>query len=84
MLVKHLTYLTALARERHFGRAAESCGISQPALSAAIRQIEGELGVRVVERSRRFIGFTPEASWCWTVRNGWSTTSSRCARTSRS
>ena len=60
MLVKHLTYLTALARERHFGRAAESCGISQPALSAAIRQIEGELGVRVVERSRRFIGFTPE------------------------
>jgi DNA-binding transcriptional LysR family regulator len=60
MLVKHLTYLTALARERHFGRAAEVCGISQPALSAAIRQIEGELGVRVVERSRRFIGFTPE------------------------
>src|SRR3954468_22235741 len=60
MIVKHLTYLTALARERHFGRAAESCGISQPALSAAIRQIEGELGVRVVERSRRFIGFTPE------------------------
>jgi len=60
MLVKHLTYLTALARERHFGRAAETCGISQPALSAAIRQIEGELGVRVVERSRRFIGFTPE------------------------
>jgi DNA-binding transcriptional LysR family regulator len=60
MLVKHLSYLTALARERHFGRAAEACGISQPALSAAIRQIEGELGVRVVERSRRFIGFTPE------------------------
>jgi len=60
MLVKHLTYLIALARERHFGRAAETCGISQPALSAAIRQIEGELGVRVVERSRRFIGFTPE------------------------
>ena len=60
MLVKHLTYLTALARERHFGHAAEACGISQPALSAAIRQIEGELGVRVVERSRRFIGFTPE------------------------
>jgi DNA-binding transcriptional LysR family regulator len=60
MLVKHLTYLIALARERHFGRAAESCGISQPALSAAIRQIEGELGVRIVARSRRFNGFTPE------------------------
>jgi DNA-binding transcriptional LysR family regulator len=60
MLVKHLTYLTALARERHFGRAAESCGITQPALSAAIRQIEAEFGVRIVERSRRFIAFTPE------------------------
>jgi DNA-binding transcriptional LysR family regulator len=60
MLVKHLAYLTALARERHFGRAAEASGISQPALSAAIRQIEGELGVRIVERSRRFNGFTPE------------------------
>ena len=61
MLVKHLTYLIALARERHFGRAAEACGVSQPALSAAIRQIEGELGVRIVARSRRFNGFTPEA-----------------------
>jgi len=60
MLVKHLTYLIALARERHFGRAAEACGVSQPALSAAIRQIEGELGVRIVARSRRFNGFTPE------------------------
>jgi DNA-binding transcriptional LysR family regulator len=60
MLVKHLTYLIALARERHFGRAAESCGVSQPALSSAIRQIENELGVRIVARSRRFNGFTPE------------------------
>jgi DNA-binding transcriptional LysR family regulator len=60
MLVKHLSYLIALARERHFGRAAEACGISQPALSAAIRQMEGEFGVRIVARSRRFNGFTPE------------------------
>jgi DNA-binding transcriptional LysR family regulator len=60
MLVKHLNYLTALAKERHFGRAAESCGITQPALSAAVRQIEAELGVRIVERTRRFIAFTPE------------------------
>ncbi|HEY4161643.1 MAG TPA: LysR family transcriptional regulator [Dongiaceae bacterium] len=60
MLVKHLAYLTALARERHFGRAAESCGISQPALSAAIRQMEAELGVQIVERARRFNGFTLE------------------------
>ncbi len=60
MLVKQLGYLTALARLRHFGRAAEACGISQPALSAALRQIEAELGVRIVERAQRFKGFTPE------------------------
>jgi DNA-binding transcriptional LysR family regulator len=60
MLLKHLAYLTALARERHFGRAAEACGVSQPALSAGIQQIEAELGVRIVERARRFNGFTPE------------------------
>ena len=60
MLVKHLSYLTALARERHFGRAAEACNISQPALSAALRQLEAELGVQIVERAQRFKGFTPE------------------------
>ncbi len=60
MLVKHLSYLTALARERHFGRAAEACNISQPALSAALRQLESELGVQIVERAQRFKGFTPE------------------------
>jgi DNA-binding transcriptional LysR family regulator len=60
MLVKHLSYLTALARERHFGRAAEACNISQPALSTALRQLEAELGVQIVERAQRFKGFTPE------------------------
>ena len=60
MLIRQLTYLVALAKERHFGRAAEACNVSQPALSGAIRSIEKELGVTIVQRGRRFEGFTPE------------------------
>ena len=60
MLLRQLVYLRALSRERHFGRAAAACGISQPTLSAAIKQLEDELGVPVVQRGRRFEGFTPE------------------------
>jgi len=60
MVIKQLVYLLALARERHFGAAAERSHISQPTLSAAIRQLEEELGVPIVERGNRFIGFTPE------------------------
>ena len=60
MVIKQLVYLLALARERHFGLAAERSHISQPTLSAAIRQLEDELQVPIVERGNRFIGFTPE------------------------
>ncbi|HEV7651586.1 MAG TPA: LysR family transcriptional regulator [Actinophytocola sp.] len=60
MLLRQLEYLTALAREGHFGRAAESCHVSQPALSAAIRKLEAELDVQIVQRGQRFEGFTPE------------------------
>src|SRR5271170_7358337 len=60
MVIKQLVYLLALAREKHFGLAAERSHISQPTLSAAIRQLEAELGVSIVERGNRFIGFTPE------------------------
>jgi DNA-binding transcriptional LysR family regulator len=60
MVIKQLIYLLALARERHFGAAAERSHISQPTLSAAIRQLEEELGVPIVERGNRFIGFTAE------------------------
>jgi DNA-binding transcriptional LysR family regulator len=60
MVVKQLVYLLALSRERHFGAAAERCHVTQPTLSAAIRQLEDELGVPIVERGNRFIGFTPE------------------------
>ncbi len=60
MLLRQLEYLSALAREGHFGRAALACHISQPALSAGIRRLETELGVQIVQRGHRFEGFTPE------------------------
>lgn len=55
-----LELLLALATEKHFGRAAKVCGISQPNLSLMIKQIETSLGVPLVDRSARFLGFTPE------------------------
>jgi DNA-binding transcriptional LysR family regulator len=59
-MIDKLEYLMALAREKHFGRAAESCGVTQPTLSAGIKQLEEGLGVLLVQRGSRFIGFTPE------------------------
>ena len=50
----------ALARERNFSRAAESCGVTQPTLSAGIKQLEDSLGALLVNRSSRFYGLTPE------------------------
>ena len=61
MDIKQLRFLTALARERHFGRAADTCFVSQPTLSARIRQLEQELGVMLVERAQHsYRGLTPE------------------------
>jgi DNA-binding transcriptional LysR family regulator len=60
MVLRQLAYLVALAREKHFGRAAEACRVTQPTLSAAIRQLERELGAPLIERGQRFIGLTPQ------------------------
>ncbi|MFL5335423.1 MAG: LysR family transcriptional regulator [Geminicoccaceae bacterium] len=60
MDIRQLRYLVALARERHFARAAEACGVAQPTLSAGLRHLEEDLGVLVVERGNRFKGLTPE------------------------
>ena len=60
MFMRQLTYLIALDKHRHFGRAAESCHVSQPALSNAIRDLERELGITIVRRNRTFQGITPE------------------------
>jgi DNA-binding transcriptional LysR family regulator len=59
-MLDKLEYLIALAREEHFGRAADACGVTQPTLSAGIKQLEETLGVLLVQRGSRFIGFTPE------------------------
>ncbi|KPQ06714.1 MAG: Transcriptional regulator [Rhodobacteraceae bacterium HLUCCA12] len=59
-MIDKLEMFIALANERHFGRAAERHGVTQPTLSAAIRQLEGELGVQLVLRGARFQGLTPE------------------------
>ena len=56
--LKDLQYLVAIADTRHFGRAAESCHISQPTLSAQIKKLENYLGVQLVERQPRRISLT--------------------------
>ena len=60
LLIDKLELLLALARERHFGRAAESCGVTQPTMSTGLKQLEEILGVMLVHRGSRFVGFTPE------------------------
>jgi DNA-binding transcriptional LysR family regulator len=57
---RQLEYLAALDRDRHFGRAAVSCHVAQPTLSAGIRSLERELGVPLVRRGREFEALTPE------------------------
>ena len=59
-MISKLEILLALAKERHFGRAAESLGITQPSLSSGLRALEDQLGVKLVERGARFGGLTPE------------------------
>ncbi len=59
-MLEKLEFMIALAREKHFGRAAESCGVAQPTLSQGIQQLEEMLNVALVRRSSRFLGFTPE------------------------
>ncbi len=59
-MIDKLDFLLALAREKHFGRAAETCAVTQPTLSAGIKQLEGQMGVLLVIRGSRFQGFTPE------------------------
>lgn len=59
LTLKHLRYLNALAEHGHFGRAAQACAISQPALSIQIKELESMVGAPLVERSARQIRMTP-------------------------
>ena len=59
MTLTELKYIVALAREKHFGRAAEACFVSQPTLSVAIKKLEDELEVKLFERSANEVTVTP-------------------------
>lgn len=75
MDIRQLQYLVALAREKHFTRAARACNVTQPTLSGRIRQLEQELGVPIVERGQRFVGLTPQGervlAWANTILENW-------------
>lgn len=59
MTLTELRYIVAVARERHFGRAAEACFVSQPTLSAAVKKLEQELEINIFERGKQDISLTP-------------------------
>jgi LysR family hydrogen peroxide-inducible transcriptional activator len=59
MTLTELRYVVAVARERHFGRAAEACFVSQPTLSVSIKKLEEELDVRIFERGANEVSVTP-------------------------
>ncbi len=59
MTLTELRYVVAVARERHFGRAAEACSVSQPTLSVSIKKLEEELEVRIFERGSNEVSITP-------------------------
>jgi LysR family hydrogen peroxide-inducible transcriptional activator len=58
MTLNELRYVVALARERHFGRAADACFVSQPTLSVAVKKLEDELGVSLFERATGEVAIT--------------------------
>ncbi|MEM6482294.1 MAG: LysR family transcriptional regulator [Pseudomonadota bacterium] len=60
MLIRHLHYFTVLSREAHFAKAAQICNVTQPTLSLALRKLEDDFGVRLVERGNNFNGLTAE------------------------
>ena len=75
MDIRQLHYLVALAREKHFTRAAMACNVTQPTLSGRIRQLELELGIPIVERGQRYQGLTAEGErvlkWAQLILNNW-------------
>jgi len=84
MDIRQLQYLSALAREKHFTRAAAACNVTQPTLSGRIRQLEQELGIPIVERGQRFHGLTPEGErvlkWAHAILDNWSSLQQEIAK----
>jgi LysR family transcriptional regulator, hydrogen peroxide-inducible genes activator len=60
--LKQMRYFCALAREQHFGRAADACSVTQPALSMQIQELEATLGIDLVERTRAGVKLTPKGA----------------------
>lgn len=58
MQIRHLFFFVTLAQEKHFGRAARACGVTQPTLSSAIQKLEKDLDVQLIERGQSFRGLT--------------------------
>ncbi|MGX2041755.1 LysR family transcriptional regulator [Methylocaldum sp. MU1018] len=87
MFIRQIHYLLALEKTGHFGRAANICNVSQPALSTAIQNLEEELGVTLVQRGQRFQGFTPEGErllqWARILTRDWESMRQEAARCSR-
>jgi len=75
MFIRQIHYLLALAKTRHFGRAAEISHVSQPSLSTAIQHLEEELGIIIIKRGQRFQGFTEEGErilqWAQVLARDW-------------
>lgn len=75
MDIRQLQYLAALAREKHFTRAAAACNVTQPTLSGRIRQLELELQVPIVERGQRYQGLTADGErilkWAHIILKNW-------------
>ncbi len=75
MFIRQIHYLLALSKTKHFGRAAEACHVSQPALSTAIQHLEEELNITIIQRGQRFEGFTLEGErllqWAQILAHDW-------------
>ncbi|CAM5413594.1 LysR family transcriptional regulator [Corynebacterium variabile] len=83
MLLTQLEYFDALARERHFGRAAASCFVTTSTMSEAVRKLEAELGVPLVNRGRSSSRTSPpKANSCSPTSAGSSPTAADSSRTS--
>ncbi|MGY4496396.1 DNA-binding transcriptional LysR family regulator [Bradyrhizobium sp. GM24.11] len=82
-MIDKLELLLALAKERHFGRAAEACGVTQPTMSTGLKQLEEILGVMLVHSAGPgFRDLLPRASGRWTGPGGSWAMPARCARRS--
>jgi DNA-binding transcriptional LysR family regulator len=87
MFIRQIHYLLALSKTGHFGRAAEACHVSQPALSTAIQHLEEELGITIIQRGQRFQGLTMEGErllqWARILAQDWESMRQEAAQCNR-